>query len=111
MFVVTFCLEPNPLPCRAILGVAGDDREAIRARVADGLKRDLLLVSGGVSAGDKDLVIPALEAAGVTIRMHKVRIKPGKPFCFAPGVFGLRAWIHALACPHLHRKAKRVRRK
>ena len=71
------------------LGTAGDEREAIRERVAEGLTRDVLLVSGGVSAGDRDLVIPALEAAGVTIRMHKVRIKPGKPFCFAPGVFGL----------------------
>lgn len=71
------------------LGVARDDREAIRERVREGLKRDLLLISGGVSAGDWDLVIPALEAEGVKIRMHQVLIKPGRPFCFAPGVFGL----------------------
>ena len=71
------------------LGVVRDDREAIRSAIREGLKRDLLLLSGGVSAGDWDLVIPALEAEGVRIAMHQVLIKPGRPFCFAPGVFGL----------------------
>lgn len=71
------------------LGVVRDDEGAIRAAIRDGLKRDLLLLSGGVSAGDWDLVIPALEAEGVKVAMHKVMIKPGRPFCFAPGVFGL----------------------
>jgi len=71
------------------LGIVRDDREAIRAGIREGLKRDLLLISGGVSAGDWDLVIPALEAEGVTLRMHQVLIKPGRPFCFAPRVFGL----------------------
>jgi len=71
------------------LGVVGDDREAIRARIREGLRRDLLLLSGGVSAGERDLVIPALEAEGMTLRMHQVLIKPGRPFCFAPRVFGL----------------------
>ena len=71
------------------LGVVGDDRDAIRERIREGLKRDLLLLSGGVSAGDWDLVIPALEAEGVVIRTHQVLIKPGRPFCFAPRVFGL----------------------
>jgi molybdopterin molybdotransferase len=71
------------------LGVARDDAVALRAAIREGLKRDLLLLSGGVSAGDWDLVIPALEAEGVKIAMHKVAIKPGRPFCFAPGVFGL----------------------
>jgi molybdopterin molybdotransferase len=71
------------------LGVVRDDRDAIRARIREGFRRDLLLISGGVSAGDWDLVIPALEAEGVTIKMHQVLIKPGRPFCFAPRVFGL----------------------
>ncbi|HYF00354.1 MAG TPA: gephyrin-like molybdotransferase Glp, partial [Planctomycetota bacterium] len=71
------------------LGAVGDDREAIAARIREGLTRDLLLLSGGVSAGDYDLVVPALEAAGITLRLHKAAIKPGRPFCFAPGVFGL----------------------
>ncbi len=71
------------------LGIVRDDREAIRAGIREGLKRDLLLISGGVSAGDWDLVIPALEAEGLMLRMHQVLIKPGRPFCFAPRVFGL----------------------
>lgn len=71
------------------LGLVRDDLGALRAAVREGLKRDLLLLSGGVSAGDWDLVIPALEAEGVKIRMHQALIKPGRPFCFAPGVFGL----------------------
>jgi len=71
------------------LGVVRDEAGAIRAAIREGLKRDLLILSGGVSAGDWDLVIPALEAEGVKIAMHQVLIKPGRPFCFAPGVFGL----------------------
>src|SRR5205807_5290985 len=69
------------------LGIVRDDAGAIRAAIREGLKRDLLLLSGGVSAGDSDLVIPALEAEGVKIAMHQVLIKPGRPFCFAPRVF------------------------
>lgn len=71
------------------LGLVPDEPAAIRAALREGLKRDLLLLSGGVSAGDWDLVIPALEAEGVKIAMHQAAIKPGRPFCFAPGVFGL----------------------
>jgi molybdopterin molybdotransferase len=71
------------------LGIVRDDADAIRAAIREGLRRDVLLLSGGVSAGDWDLVLPALEAEGVKVAMHKVRIKPGKPFCFAPRVFGL----------------------
>ncbi len=71
------------------LGIVRDEGAAIRAAIRDGLKRDVLILSGGVSAGDWDLVIPALEAEGVKIAMHQVLIKPGKPFCFAPRVFGL----------------------
>jgi molybdopterin molybdotransferase len=71
------------------LGIVRDDPGAIREAVRSGLQRDVLLLSGGVSAGDWDLVVPALEAEGVKVRLHKVAIKPGKPFCFAPRVFGL----------------------
>jgi molybdopterin molybdotransferase len=71
------------------LGVARDQIEAIRAGVREGRKRELLLLSGGVSAGDYDRVLPALRAESVAIRMHQAQIKPGRPFCFGPGVFGL----------------------
>ncbi|HZE96281.1 MAG TPA: gephyrin-like molybdotransferase Glp [Planctomycetota bacterium] len=71
------------------LGIVRDEEAALREAIRDGLKRDVLFLSGGVSAGDWDLVIPSLEAEGVRIAMHQVLIKPGRPFCFAPRVFGL----------------------
>ncbi len=71
------------------LGLVGDDPAQIREAIREGRKRELLLLSGGVSAGDWDLVVPALEAEGVRLSLHQVRIKPGRPFCFAPGIFGL----------------------
>jgi len=71
------------------LGIVPDDLKRIRAAIRKGLKRDLLILSGGVSAGSWDLVIPALKAEGVELKMHQVLIKPGRPFCFAPRVFGL----------------------
>jgi molybdopterin molybdotransferase len=71
-----------------------DDAEASRRAVAEALRgSDLLVTVGGVSVGDRDVVKPALEAAGVTIDFWKVRIKPGKPLLVghAPGalVIGL----------------------
>ena len=42
----------------------------------------ILVLSGGVSAGTRDLVPEALAAAGVVAHFHKVRLKPGKPLLF-----------------------------
>jgi molybdopterin molybdotransferase len=64
------------------LGVAKDEREHLRARISEGLKHDVLLLSGGVSAGKLDLVPSELEHAGVTQVFHKVQVKPGKPIWF-----------------------------
>ncbi|HLY75255.1 MAG TPA: gephyrin-like molybdotransferase Glp [Planctomycetota bacterium] len=71
------------------LGIVRDDAGSLRSVIRDGLRRDVLILTGGVSAGDWDLVLPALEAEGIRVEIHQVRIKPGKPFCFAPRVFGL----------------------
>lgn len=64
------------------LGVAADRPEAIRAAVAQGLAADVLVLSGGVSAGDLDLVPEILRLCGVEKVFHKVRLKPGKPVFF-----------------------------
>src|SRR5206468_1493909 len=50
-----------------------------------GLAADVLLITGGVSAGNKDLVPDALESLGVRPVFHKVRLKPGKPLWFGVG--------------------------
>lgn len=65
-----------------VLPVAGDRVDEIRARIREGLRRDVLVISGGVSAGERDLVIPALEAEGVRCSLHQVKIRPGRPFTF-----------------------------
>ncbi len=71
-------LAAEPIP----LGIAGDRPEAIRAAIAQGLAADVLVLSGGVSAGDLDLVPGILAACGVEQVFHKVRLKPGKPVWF-----------------------------
>jgi molybdopterin molybdotransferase len=66
------------------LGGVEDELEAIRARIEQGVERcSVLVITGGVSKGDYDLVPAALEAAGGRIHLHGVRMKPGKPFLFA----------------------------
>ncbi len=64
------------------LGVVPDRPEPLRAAIAQGLAADVLLLSGGVSVGDRDLVPETLVASGVEQVFHKVRLKPGKPVWF-----------------------------
>jgi molybdopterin molybdotransferase len=61
------------------LGIAGDERGVLEDWLDRGLSGDLLLVTGGVSVGDYDLVGDALAAAGMRRLFHKVAVKPGKP--------------------------------
>ena len=68
----------EPIP----LGIAADRPEVIRAAVMQGLAADVLVLSGGVSAGDLDLVPSIFAACGVETIFHKVRLKPGKPVWF-----------------------------
>lgn len=76
-----------------ILPVAADNREALTALLEEGLDYDLLLVSGGVSAGKYDLVKPCLRELGVEFVFERVKIQPGQPTAFGAyrnkPVFGL----------------------
>lgn len=71
----------------------GDEPDAIEAAIREGLDADVLLLSGGVSMGDRDHVAASLEAVGVETIFHRVAMKPGKPVLFARSgstlVFGL----------------------
>jgi molybdopterin molybdotransferase len=60
-----------------------DDLAAAHAAVAALPDHDVLLISGGASAGDRDLGRPLLEALGYTIHFHSVNLRPGKPLVFA----------------------------
>ncbi|MBA3962808.1 MAG: molybdopterin molybdotransferase MoeA [Chthoniobacterales bacterium] len=72
---------------------APDRLEPLTEILRRGLQSDVLIVSGGVSVGDRDLVKPSLGTLGAKIDLWRVAIKPGKPFLFgrAPGcsIFGL----------------------
>ena len=69
--------------CQVVsLGVGRDDEAELRAKIENGLGADILLLSGGVSAGVLDLVPATLQSLGVTEVFHKVRLKPGKPLWF-----------------------------
>ena len=69
----------------ALLGIASDDVEALDTLLADGLTRDMLVISGGVSVSERDLVPDSLRRLGVELIFEKVAMKPGRPT-----VFGLR---------------------
>jgi molybdopterin molybdotransferase len=64
------------------LGVARDEKESLRRKLAEGLKCDVLVVAGGVSTGVLDLVPGTLAELGVREVFHKIRMKPGKPLWF-----------------------------
>lgn len=64
------------------LGIARDEEGDLRAHIDKGLSADVLLLSGGVSAGVLDLVPQVLASLGVQQVFHKVSLKPGKPLWF-----------------------------
>jgi molybdopterin molybdotransferase len=75
------------------LGIARDDEAVQRAAILEGLERaDVLLTSGGVSMGTRDLIKPLLAELG-TVHFGRIAFKPGKPTTFATVrdklVFGL----------------------
>jgi len=61
------------------LGIASDDKAGLREKLLAGIKGDLLILTGGVSMGEYDLVAEALEEIGMELLFHKVKVKPGKP--------------------------------
>ena len=75
------------------LGIARDSSSSLRAKLARAKGADILVLTGGVSVGDYDLVKDELRAAGVKPVFWQVRIKPGKPVFFGRRgsqlVFGL----------------------
>jgi molybdopterin molybdotransferase len=79
--------EPVPL------GNAIDRVDDLCAKIELGLKEDILVLSGGVSAGKYDLVETVLKSLGAEFYFDAVAIRPGKPAVFGrcrdTFVFGL----------------------
>jgi molybdopterin molybdotransferase len=69
--------DPRPL------GIAPDERGALKGRLERGLAgHDILITSGGVSMGDFDFVKPLADEIGLRVHFRAVNIKPGKPVVF-----------------------------
>ncbi len=64
-------------------GIAVDTEEAIDGAIKRGIaENDILILSGGVSMGDYDLVPGILKENGVEILFNKVAVQPGNPSTF-----------------------------
>lgn len=76
-----------------VLGNARDNIEDLRKKIVQGLKADILVLSGGVSMGKYDLVETELRRLGTKFYFDEVAIRPGKPAvfgkCATTLVFGL----------------------
>ena len=66
-----------------LLGIAADTLEATCDKIRAGLNADMLVITGGVSVGDRDFVKAAIEEMGGQVNFWKVNMKPGKPLAFA----------------------------
>lgn len=66
------------------LGIAGDQAQALDELMDAAIQAgaDVMITSGGVSMGDRDLVKPMLEKRG-EIHFGRLNMKPGKPLTFA----------------------------
>jgi len=67
-----------PLP----LGIAPDREDRLREMITEGLRADLLVLSGGVSVGKYDLVEKVLGELGAEFFFDGVAIQPGRPLVF-----------------------------
>lgn len=68
--------EPQPL------GIAPDNREAIGALLEGARRADLILITGGASVGDHDLVHQVLRDKEVELDFWRIAMRPGKPLIF-----------------------------
>lgn len=64
------------------LGIVPDDRAALQAMAAGATAVDLLVISGGASVGDHDLVRSALGERGFQLDFWRIAMRPGKPLLF-----------------------------
>lgn len=65
-----------------VLPIARDLYEPTRRLIEQGLESDMLLMSGGVSAGKYDIVERVLSDVGAEFYFDRVLIQPGQPLVF-----------------------------
>ena len=76
-----------------VLGIASDRRQDLETKIRQGLESDVLLLSGGVSKGEFDLVEDVLEDLGCRQLFDAVAIQPGKPLVVSKHE---RGWVFGL---------------
>lgn len=81
--------EAGGIPMR--LGIARDEPAAVREAVERAATCDVLVTSGGVSAGAFDHLRATLAAMGATLVVERVRMRPGAPL--AAGRMGALRWL------------------
>ena len=64
------------------LGVVRDEASALRAALERAEPLDMLITSGGVSVGDRDLMKQTLSTDDFALAFHKIAMRPGKPLLF-----------------------------
>jgi molybdopterin molybdotransferase len=64
------------------IAIAGDKPEELRTTIKEALKSDIVVLSGGSSVGERDLLVDVIDMWG-EILFHGVQVKPGKPTIFA----------------------------
>ncbi|MDQ1278929.1 MAG: molybdopterin molybdotransferase, partial [Thermoproteota archaeon] len=77
------------------IGIAGDDKTVLKSKIEEGLgKSDVVILSGGTSAGVGDLLYRIIDELGKPgILVHGVSVRPGRPLIIAvvngKPIFGL----------------------
>ena len=61
-----------------LLGRVSDRAAAVRTALRRGLDNDLVVFTGGSSAGERDLVVDVIRSLGEVL-FHGIAVKPGKP--------------------------------
>lgn len=80
--LVVHVLTADSIP--TYYGIARDTQESLDTTLKKAIaENDVVLLSGGVSMGDFDLVPGIMKANGLTILFEEIAVQPGKPTTFA----------------------------
>ncbi len=99
-----------------LFDIMSDRADVVRGTIAEAIKNDMVVVSGGTSVGERDLIAAVVEGWG-EILFHGVKVRPGKPSLFATvegtPLFGLPGYpaasimsAYLLVLPALRRAAR-----
>ncbi|APV43775.1 molybdopterin molybdotransferase [Dehalogenimonas formicexedens] len=97
--------------------IARDQADSLRSSIQEALKADMVIISGGSSVGERDLMSQILAEMGEVL-FHGIQVKPGKPTLLArvngKPVLGLPGYptsclinAYLLASPMIRKMARR----